>query len=240
MQSPGDVDWLRVDEEDACLSSYQQSKSKDQSHLPDWLRDYNASSEIEAQRKNSKKKMDSKGRRESSDRSSISRDPLERASILKSPLRPKDNQFSEESEGFMEDRQSVGDLAENDTCYDPIAMYFRLFHFISGLAATITFLCNIYDFLYSYEGIRDRIIHLYAALFGLIIVAVELEVPAIVQRLKLMDVWSCRGSFYIFVGCLTIQDGFEQPFHLGVFQNVAGIILCLVAMLYVLMVGRCF
>lgn len=237
MQSPGDVDWLRVDEEDGNLSSYQQSKSKDQSHLPDWLRDPNPSSEMGAQRKNSKKKMDSKGRRESSDRSSISGDP-ERAPILKSPLRPKDSHFNEESEAFMEDRQSVQELAEEDTCYDPIAMYFRLFHFISGLAATISFLCNIYDFLYSYESIRDRIIHLYAALFGLIIVAVELEVPAIVQRLKIMDLWSCRGSFYIFVGCLTIEDGFYRPFHLGLIQNVAGIILCLVAVFYVLMVRR--
>lgn len=125
--------------------------------------------------------------------------------------------------------------------FDPVASFFRIFHVVSGCAALLCAAANVEDVLHLSEGLRGKIIHVYAALFSVMIVALELEIPFVVKRLKIFDLWVPRGLFYIFVGCLTIENSEDvDSVNLELWQNMGGVIVIFISLLYIVMVSKCF
>lgn len=107
--------------------------------------------------------------------------------------------------GLINRSNNLHRTTDDESCCpeSPWQLFFQLFHFFSGVFATLAFVTNIYYVFYFSADFRNKVIHLYAALFCLQIVAIELEVPFVMTRLRIMEWWIIRGLLFLFVGCLT-------------------------------------
>ena len=99
---------------------------------------------------------------------------------------------------------------EEDGCccpVDPVLYWFRVFHFIAGLVATLALVSNTSLFFIAHLSWRSYVLHGYATILCLLIIAVELEIQLIIAKLKVLDLWIFRGLFYSFVGILSCKLG---------------------------------
>jgi hypothetical protein len=125
---------------------------------------------------------------------------------------------------------------------DILLWWFRIFHLSAGLSAVICVAGNCFAVSqWHHCGARSTILHSYAAVFSMLIVAIECEVPFLIHRLKLLDWWVVRGLLYLFVGSLTIDPSDELEhqsqanINMTITQNIAGGVLSGVAVLYIVM-----
>lgn len=129
--------------------------------------------------------------------------PTNDTSPTKSKLHKPNRQSSSNNQRKSLSAQQKPFDDENCCPNNPWQLFFRVFHLLSGVFATLAFVTNFYYVFYSNVGLRNKVIHLYAALFSLQIIAIELEVPFVMMRLRIMEWWIIRGLLYLFVGCLT-------------------------------------
>jgi hypothetical protein len=170
-----DLDWSRDTRRNNLLVA-ENNDIQIHSNLPDWLHDEEQGPSIGVA---STIKSTSKGKLQ-----------------YKQLLKPKiESPMSDTSSSRKE--KSFRICPEN-----PCIWYFRSIHILSTIFAIVGVGGNAY-LLYHATSFRGGVIHAYAALFCMIIVAVEIESRAVLRRVNLLENWIFRGLFYLFVGCIT-------------------------------------
>eukprot|EP01039_Chlorochromonas_danica_P006450 gene6450-7114_t len=131
-------------------------------------------------------------------------------------------------------------LHEEDCCCcprDPVLYWFSLYHIFSGLSGVLAICASITVVISKHSSWRDMVLYSYGTVFSCIIVALELDFQAVVQRLRLLELWLFRGLFYSFVGFLLFAG--SDPLDHVLFVNIVGLLLFLLGLGYSIMGMLC-
>jgi len=79
---------------------------------------------------------------------------------------------------------------------DSVLCYFRIFHSFVCLVAAATFVENLYVLSQNQMNVREGAIRLFALLFSLCIIAIEIDLKSIMVRISVLDNWFVRGILY--------------------------------------------
>jgi len=79
---------------------------------------------------------------------------------------------------------------------DTVLCYFRIFHGCVSFLAFLTLMENAY-LLREYSSVRELIIRVYAILFCVLSILIEMEFRAITENLLALESWFSRSLFYI-------------------------------------------
>lgn len=90
---------------------------------------------------------------------------------------------------------------------DPVLLWFRFFHFVSTIISIATLISNITIITKPEITPIDIIMHVYAMLFCIAIIFIEIDWRFVMDRVRVMDLWMFRGLFYCFVGIITGKYG---------------------------------
>eukprot|EP01038_Epipyxis_sp_PR26KG_P010760 gene10760-14451_t len=130
------------------------------------------------------------------------------------------------------------DLSSTECCCcccpdDPILFWFSIYHSIVIFVAIMTLLSNAYALSQIKYPISMIIMRVYAMLFCVIIIGLELDLQLLRMRLRLFDGWFYRGLFYGYVGLISVDN---DKLNLTKFTiNLTGLALIGIGVIYTIM-----
>jgi hypothetical protein len=113
---------------------------------------------------------------------------------------------SSNSSWVREEGRGDGIFAGCCVCYDPILCPFWILHGLAALVGLCTVVVNTMLLADMSDGVMPVVCRLYAVLFGLLIVFVEIDCRYVLEYFKALEFWAFRGLFYIFVGVETVKS----------------------------------
>lgn len=119
-------------------------------------------------------------------------------------------------------------------CLDPVLCWFRFFHFLGGAACILAFVSNTVYGQNDLASLYAIIMRLYVAVFSIVLLLIQLQMPLVTHSLALFDMWVYRGFFFAYIGLRTINA--DKEYFL--FENVVGIFMLVMGFIYFLL-GMC-
>jgi len=117
----------------------------------------------------------------------------------------------------------------NISGFDPILLWFRIFHLLATILVLIAGGINGYFVCKIALPLPECIIRIYTIIFCLIMILVEIEFDFIQQQMRILHYWIGRGCFYSFIGVITCK-------YVGItLANVIGIGLTVIGIIYVIL-----
>jgi hypothetical protein len=147
--------------------------------------------------------------------------------------------------GYRSDDEEL-ERGEDCCCcpLDPVLIGMSAFHGVCGLLGIAGVAVNAHHILSPEEKGKylDIILRGYSLCFCFVIIVCEIDWRFLMRRFRILDIWLCRGFFYVYAGLQTLDHHFELTENAlelgGTFNNLVGVLICISGVFYLLM-GFC-